>query len=56
MLLSVCATATRHRLDPWSYLTHVLSELPARRAGAELGDLLPDAWGKPRGETHRRVG
>jgi transposase len=56
VLLSVCASATRHRLDPWSYLTHVLSELPARRAGADLGDLLPDAWGKSRGETHRRAG
>ncbi|QDU23597.1 IS66 family transposase [Urbifossiella limnaea] len=56
VLLSVCASATRHRLDPWSYLTHVLSELPARRAGADLGDLLPDAWAKARGEPRHREG
>ena len=29
MLLSTVASHKRHRLDPWDYLTHVLSELPA---------------------------
>lgn len=38
VLLSVCATARRNRLHPWAYLT----DLPARRAGAVLDDLLPD--------------
>ena len=56
VLLSVCASATRHRLDPWSYLAHVLSELPARRPGADLADLLPDGWAKSRGASPRRVG
>jgi len=44
VLLSVCASARRHRLDPWVYLKHVLTELPARTAGADLADLLPDRW------------
>jgi len=43
VLLSVCASALRHDLDPWAYLTHVLSELPTRSAGADLTNLLPDA-------------
>jgi transposase len=33
VLLSVCASARRNRLDPWAYLTDALSEMPARRAG-----------------------
>jgi hypothetical protein len=44
VLLSVCASARRHRLDPWVFLKHVLTELPARTAGADLADLLPDRW------------
>ena len=56
VLLSVCASASRHHLDPWAYLTHVLSELPARRAGADLTDLLPNEWAKSCGEPHRRAG
>ena len=51
VLLSVCASATRHRLDPWAYLTHVLSEVPARSAGADLADLLPDVGAT----THRQA-
>jgi transposase len=50
VLLSVCASARRNRLDPWAYLRHVLTQLPARRAGADLTDLLPDVW------TGARVG
>jgi transposase len=56
VLLSLCASATRHRLNPWAYLTHVLAELPARAAGSNLTDLLPDAWAKMQGETRRRAG
>ena len=44
LLLSVCADATQHRLNPWSYLRDVLDQLAARSAGEEVGDLLPDAW------------
>jgi len=47
VLLSVCAGATRHRLDPWAYLTDVLSALPTRcSAGADLADLVPDMRAK----------
>jgi transposase len=43
VLLSVCASATRHRLNPWSYLRDVLDQLAARSAGDDVSDLLPDA-------------
>jgi len=52
LLLSVCASATRHHLDPWAYLAHVLSALPTRSAE---DDLPPEVWAKTRGETHRRA-
>ena len=55
VLLSVCASARRNRLDPWAYLTHVLSELPARTTGDQLTDLLPDEWANARGRTGRRA-
>ena len=51
VLLSVCATATRHRLNALAYLTHVLTELPSRAGGADLADLLPDAWSEAHGQT-----
>jgi IS66 C-terminal element len=54
--LSVWASARRNRLDPWAYLTHVVSELPACSAGADLRDLLPVEWAKARGGTHHRAG
>ncbi len=50
VLLSVCASATRHRLNPWSYLRDVLDRLAGRPTGADASDLLPDAWVKPHGE------
>jgi transposase len=43
VLLSVCASATRHRLNPWSYVRDVLDQLAARSADADVSDLLPDA-------------
>ena len=43
-LLRVCASATRHRLNPWSYLRDVLDQLACQSAGADVSDLLPDAW------------
>ncbi len=43
VLLSVCASATRYSLSPWSYLRDVLDQLAVRSAAADLSDLLPDA-------------
>lgn len=51
VLLSVCATATRHHLNPWSYLRDVLDRLARRPDGAEVADLMPDAGVKTHGET-----
>ena len=47
--MSILAGAKRHGIDPWAYLTHVLSELPARSAGADLPNLPPEAWANARG-------
>jgi hypothetical protein len=44
VLLSICASATRHRLNPWWYLRNVLDQRAGRSAGDDVGDLLPDAW------------
>jgi len=46
VLLSVCASATRHRLNPWSYLRDVLEQLAAPPATADVNDLLPETWTK----------
>ncbi len=43
VLMSVCASATRHRLDPWAYLRDVLDHLAVRSVGADLSDLFPDS-------------
>ncbi len=55
-MLSVAATVRRHGVDPWAYLTHVLTALPARSSGADLTDLPPDVWAKTHGEGRPRVG
>jgi len=44
VLLSICASATRHRLNPWAYLRDVLDRLASRSATDNVADLLPDAW------------
>ena len=44
VLLSVCASATRHGLNPWSYLRDVFDRLAERPADADMSDLLPDVW------------
>ena len=44
VLLSVAASVKRHGVNPWAYLTHVLTQLSARRPGADLTGLLPDEW------------
>jgi hypothetical protein len=58
VLLSVAASVKRAGVNPWAYLTHVLTELPTRPQGADLEDLLPDRWFSKRsglgvGETPR---
>jgi len=44
VLLGLAASVKRHGVNPWAYLTHVLTQLPARGPGAHLTDLLPDEW------------
>ena len=44
VLLSITASVKRQHLDPWAYLRHVLTALPARTAAADLAGLLPDKW------------
>lgn len=44
VLLSIAASVKRHHVNPWLYLKHILTELPARPSGSDLADLLPDAW------------
>jgi len=44
VLLSVCASATRHRFNPWSNVRDVLDQLAGRSAGGDVSDLLPDTW------------
>ena len=47
VLLSLAASAKRHHVAPWEYVTDLLTQLPARAHGANLSDLLPDAWTQP---------
>ena len=54
VLLSICASATRHRLNPWSYVRDVLDQLAARPAGDDVGDLLPDGWATRQARTPSR--
>jgi transposase len=44
VLMSLCVSAKRHGLDPWAYLTDVLTQLAAKPA--DVTHLLPDAWAK----------
>ena len=46
VLLSMAASAKRHRVNPWEYFKHILTEMPARPPNADLTDLLPDEWAK----------
>ncbi len=48
VLLSISASVKRQGVNPWVYLKHVLTELPARRPDADLTDLLPDVWAQNR--------
>jgi transposase len=44
VLLSVAASAKRHRVNPWAYVKHILTESAARKPNADFSDLLPDTW------------
>ena len=44
ILMSLCASAKRHALNPWAYLTDLLDQLAAEPA--DVLHLLPDAWAK----------
>ena len=42
--LSVCASATRHRLNPWSSLRDVINQLAGRSGDGGMNDSLPGGW------------
>ncbi|HUR49782.1 MAG TPA: transposase domain-containing protein [Acidimicrobiales bacterium] len=42
VLMSLCATAKRHGLNPWLYLKDLLDQLATKPA--DVTRLLPDAW------------
>lgn len=44
VLLSVCVSAMRSRLNPWAYLRDVLDQLAVLSVGDDVSDLLPDVW------------
>jgi transposase len=44
VLMSLCASAKRHALNPWAYLTDVLMQLAAK--SADVTNLLPDVWAR----------
>lgn len=43
-LLTVCVSAARHGLNPWSYLRDLFDRLPAMPTDADLSPFLPDHW------------
>lgn len=43
ILTSLTATCRRHRIDPWAYLSDVLSRIPSYPRD-RVSDLLPDTW------------
>lgn len=44
VLLSVAATAKRHRVNPWVYIKDLLTASASRTPDADFSDLLPDTW------------
>jgi transposase len=44
VLLSIAATAKRHRVNPWVYFKHLLTASAGRKPDADFSDLLPDVW------------
>ena len=55
VLLSIAASVKRQGINPWAYLTHALTALPARSAGADRAALLPDVWAKTHRQTQQRA-
>ena len=55
VLLSVATSAKRDVIKPRVYLKPFPTTLPARPAGEDLADLLPDGWVKTHGEPYRRA-
>jgi transposase len=51
VLLTIAASAKRHHVNPWEYIKHILTELPARADNADLTDLLPDVWASGKAAT-----
>lgn len=47
VLMSLCAGAKRHGLNPWAYLTDLLNQLADKPA--DVSHLLPDAWAQRHG-------
>ncbi len=48
VLLSIAASAKRQRINPWSYIQHLLTASAARMPDADFSDLLPNAWSEAR--------
>ena len=44
VLMSLCASVKRHGLNPWAYLTDVMTQLAAKTT--DVTPLLPDVWAK----------
>ena len=44
VLMSLCASAKRHAINPWVYLTDPLDQLAAKPA--DVTPLSPDAWAR----------
>ena len=42
--MSLCANAKRHGLNPWAYLTDLLTQMSSQPA--DVTQLLPDVWAK----------
>ena len=47
VLLSLCASATQHRLNPWAYLRDVLDQFADKPT--DVNYLLPDIWAQSHG-------
>jgi transposase len=47
VLMSLCASAKRHGLNPWAYLTDTLKQLAGKPTDVNL--LLPDIWAQRHG-------
>jgi transposase len=48
VLLSLCATAKRHGVNPWEYFRDLLTAAASRGPKADWNDLLPDVWKQAR--------